>query len=207
MASTQGKLNGMGCSKKADMAGGSRSKKGPSPVDWQILRDEWVTTNISLSELGKKYDVPFFQVRKHYLRERWMDKLAEFNQMVENAVYEAKMKKAKALAERINDLDEMVLATSERVIEVVAEQIESALGKVDKRITARDIISVMKQASETIKNAHYNIRLSGDKATNIVDNRTEVIDSDEEDRLRNEFGFITRKTKVISTRQILGEES
>ena len=204
MAGTQGKYYKKGDTKKPDMIERGRTKQH-AKADWELLKNEWVMTNISLADLAKKYDVPFFQVRNHYCRERWMDDLAEFNGMVEEAIAEAKKQKAKMLASRVVDLDEMVLATSERVMEVVAEQIEKSINKDKDRITAKDIIGVMKAASETIKNAHYNIRLSGDKATAIVDSRTEILNPEDEERIKDEFDFITRKNRNISKEQLSKE--
>ena len=81
--------------------------------------------------------------------------------------------------------------------EKLKQQIDKAIEKSEERITAKEIISIMKQASETLKNAQYNIRLSGDKATNIVDNRgiSTPLTKEEELRIAEEMGLIHGSNK------------
>jgi hypothetical protein len=108
--------------------------------------------------------------------------------MVDLSIDEARRAKAKHLAERIIDLDEVVMSVSERIVEIVEENLEK-LGDEKIRRTSKDVISVLKTASDTLRNAHYNIRLSGDKATGIIDTNSEVNinDTDENERIRKEY--------------------
>ena len=194
MPGTQGKNYNM---YEGTTDGFKNGRNKQTDVDWDALRDEWVTTNITLGGLSTKYGISYTSVRNHYYRDNWTQLLAEFNGMVEDAINNAKRKKAETIAHRILELDEMVLTTSERVLEVVAEQIDKAVEKSEERITAKEIISIMKQASETLKNAQYNIRLSGDKATNIVDNRgiSTPLTKEEELRIAEEMGLIHGSNK------------
>lgn len=186
---------------------GGRSKNKLSERNWDLLREEWVTTNVSLSGLAYKYEIPICTVRKHYYNHDWKSHLAEYNSMVDKSIDEARKAKAQHLAERIVDLDEVVMSVSERIVEIVEENLSKLSGEKERR-SAKDVISVLKTASDTLKNAHYNIRLSGDKATGIIDTNSEVNfnnSEEENERIRLEYEHIFKgspKDKPVRERKL-----
>ncbi len=127
--------------------------------------------------------------------------------MVDQSIDEARKAKAQHLAERIVDLDEAVMSVSERIVEIVEDNLGKLNGEKERR-SAKDVIKVIKTASDTLKNAHYNIRLSGDKATGIIDTNSEVNlnnSEEENERIRSEYEHIFKgspKDKPVRERKL-----
>jgi len=181
--------------------------KKQSLVNWDVVKIEWVTTNISLSALAKKYGLTITAVRNHYIRHEWSKALSDYNAQIKDAINRALTDKAEYTAERILLLDESVLSVSEKIIDILDEKVsniayliskerESEISEID-RMNFDGLVKSLKSASEALKNSHYNIRLASDKATAIIDNRgtTEVsLNKTEEERIANELGFIKRKS-------------
>lgn len=46
--------------------------------NWEVIKNEYVTTKASYSELGAKYGIPKSTIAKHGNRERWVDERARF---------------------------------------------------------------------------------------------------------------------------------
>jgi hypothetical protein len=202
MAGTQGKMNNMASAPKKKQVRSTKQRAENNSKyadrDWIALREEWVTTNITLMGLAQKYGIPFTTVRYKYQFDHWSKFLEEYNGMVDDAIYKAKKAKAESIAQRVVELDEMVLATSERILSVISDQMDEVL-VTSKRPDIKDVISVLKHASDAMKNVHYNIRLSADKATQIVDNRIESsLPKEEEERIASELGLL-RKQQSTNT--------
>lgn len=181
--------------------------KKQSLVNWDVVKIEWITTNISLSALAKKYGLTITAVRNHYIRHEWSKALSDYNAQIKDAINRALTDKAEYTAERILLLDESVLSVSEKIIDILDEKVsniayliskerENEISEID-RMNFDGLVKSLKSASEALKNSHYNIRLASDKATAIIDNRgtTEVsLNKTEEERIANELGFIKRKS-------------
>ena len=180
--------------------------KKQATANWDALKVEWITTNISLSALAKKYGLTITAVRNHYIRHEWSKALKEYNNMIKDAVDRAMADKAEHIAERVVLLDEAVLSVSEKIVDILDEKISNIAYLVsadkeseitpDDRANLDSLVKSLRQASEALKNSHYNIRLSADKATSIVDNRGSAelhLNQTEEERIARELGFIKRK--------------
>jgi len=139
-------------------------------TDWEILKHEWVTTDVTLSDLANKYGLSFTAVRNKYQQQKWSEDLKKYKNYVQEEYDLAMREKARNLASRVTQLDEAVLSASERVIQIVDENLQKV--KTAKEVNSLKQISIaLKIASEALKNSHYTVRLAGDKATEIVDSR------------------------------------
>jgi hypothetical protein len=201
MAGTQGKNYTAGDSKKQDILNNNNNKK-QTDINWNMVREEWVTTNISLSGLAVKYaeeGVTLAKLRRRHARDNWSKDLAEYNNMVSEEIERARREKATYLASRVIALDELVMTTSEKVVDIINYEVEKI--HPDNRIEDKEVdisilketSSALKQASDALKNSHYNIRLACDKATSIIDERGQQkskLDEDDVNRIAKEMDFL-----------------
>lgn len=165
-------------------------------TDWELLKHEWVTTDITLSDLANKYGLAFTHVRQQYHKNKWSEELKKYKNYVQEEYDLAMREKARNLASRVSELDEAVLSASERVIQIVDENLQKV--KTAKEINSLKQISIaLKIASEALKNSHYTVRLAGDKATEIVDSRNSHsvnLTEEEKERIQQELGLIGQST-------------
>lgn len=204
MAGDQGKNNVADAYKNKKLKEGNRPQ---TDTDWDSLREEWIRTNISLAGLSNKYEIPMCTVRKHYYSEDWTNQLREYKGMIAEELQISRREKAKEIASRVDMMDETVLAVSERLIDVISEHIENLDD--NKRQATREILGVLKVASDALKNAHHNVRLAGDKSTSIVESSNEhSLSKDDEKRIEDEFGFISKKRipKEESSKAVAGNK-
>jgi hypothetical protein len=174
-------------------------------TDWEILKHEWVTTDVTLSDLANKYELSFTAVRNKYQQQKWSEDLKKYKNYVQEEYDLAMREKARNLASRVTQLDEAVLSASERVIQIVDENLQKV--KTAKEVNSLKQISIaLKIASEALKNSHYTVRLAGDKATEIVDSRnSHTVDLTDEEKIRieQELGLIGKST--ITQNELLSE--
>lgn len=169
-------------------------------VDWAMLKHEWVTTGISLTELADKYELPYYAVRNHYNRDKWKDALHSYNGMVKEAYEKVLAEKAQNLASRVAILDETVVAVSERMMNLIESQIIDLEYKAEADPEViKTIVTTIKSASEALKNCHYNVRLANDQATSILEGRgfESRVSEEERIRLEKEFMFLKRNEDTI----------
>jgi len=190
------------CKKAADnkYINTSPWRKNSEEMDWDALRHEWVTTNISVVGLAEKYGLSVTSVRNHYNRYNWKDELRKFHNMIDEAYEAALEKKAKQIAERAIELDAVILKSSEQIAGLIEMQINELNHNIscgNDEVTLEKLDSLaktLKVASETLKNSHYNIRLASDRATSIVkedENKINPLGEDEQSRVERELGYIT----------------
>lgn len=174
-------------------------------TDWELIKMEWVTTDVTLSDLANKYGLSFTAVRNKYQQQKWSEELKKYKNYVQEEYDLVMRNKARNLAQRVSQLDEAVLSTSEKVIKIIDEKVHAV--KTAKDVNALKQVSIaLKIASEAIKNSHYTVRLAGDKATEIVDSRnSHSIDMTEEEkqRIEQELGLIGKST--ITQNELLSE--
>lgn len=173
--------------------------------DWDAIKFEWVTTDVTLSDLANKYGLSFTAVRNKYQQQKWSEDLKKYKNYVQEEYDLAMREKAKSLTKRVSQLDEAVLSASERIIEIVDDNLQKV--KTAKEINSLKQISVaLKIASEALKNSHYTVRLAGDKATEIVDSRNSHsvdLTDEEKQRIEQELGLIGQS--AITQDKLLSE--
>jgi len=190
-------------------------RKNSEDMDWDSLRHEWVTTNISIVGLAEKYGLSVTSVRNHYNRYNWKYELKKFHNMIDEAYDKALEEKAKEIVDRATELDAVILSASEKIASVIEDQINDLIQEVtidengNRPVLTKldDISRTLKVASETLKNAHYNIRLASDRATNIVQQDANVIsplNKDEENRIEEELGLMG-DTKVQVKEELINQ--
>ena len=205
MAGTQGKTYKGGDTKKLDIKNRGNNKRN-NEVDWVLLREEWITTNISLTALAEKYKdegLTVAKVKRQYNRDKWHEHLAKYNDMVASKIEEARKMKATYLASRVIALDELVMTTSEKVVDIINYEVDKIhpdkrKGKKEKisdeeLAVLKETATALNRASNALKNSHYNIRLACDKATSIIDDRVQQktkLEDEDINRIAKEMGFI-----------------
>jgi hypothetical protein len=189
-----------GDEKKLDILSDSTNKH--TGIDWLALREEWILTNISMKDLAKKYEaegVTNNKVLKHYYKDKWADHLAEYKDYIEHEVYKIRRRKAAYLAARVIALDEKVMTVSEKVVDIINAEVDKLhpLSLSEEKIDIelfKNTVSSLAQASRAVKDCHYNIRLACDKVTGMINEdkvNSESNTEEEDERIENEFGFIT----------------
>lgn len=84
--------------------------------NWEVIKNEYVTTKASYSELGEKYGIPKSTVAKHGNRERWVDERARFG----TKIYQEALGRAReACVEHLGD----VRAAVERSVELILRRL------------------------------------------------------------------------------------
>lgn len=154
--------------KKPRQSGGDKPK-----VDWDVLKAEWITTDISLYGLASKYDLSISAVRNHYNKEKWSKELQKFHTQYENAFEDMMRRKAQDFANRAIELDSMILSASEKIVNALEIKLTEVVQ--DARLEKADLdelASTLKKASSALKDSLYNIRLASDRATEIVADTT-----------------------------------
>lgn len=175
-------------------------KKKMEHADWDALKHEWVTTNISLMEMADKYGLPHYAVRNHYNRDGWKDALHEYNGMVKEAYENVLAEKAKCLAERVATLDETVVSVSEKMIGLIESKMIDLEHEAELNADeVKTVVATIKSASDALKNCHYNVRLANDQATSIMEGRgfESRMDDEERARLEREFAILKRDEGTI----------
>ena len=194
--------------KKAVKSIKKKSTNRKNKTDWETIKYEWVTTDVTLSDLANKYNLSFTQIRNKYQQQNWSEELKKYKNYVQEE-YDLVMRgKARNLAQRVSQLDEAVLSASERVISIVDENLQKV--KTAKEVNSLKQISIaLKIASEALKNSHYTVRLAGDKATEIVDSRNSHsvdLTDEEKKRIEQELSLIGKSTitqdKLLSERNV-----
>lgn len=169
---------------------------GTTKMDWTLLRDEWVTTNISLPLLAKKYGLKFRQVREVYEHQRWADDLRSYQTQIEDKLALRRADKAQAMVDKLSIIDEHIVDLSEKALDFLDKLIDDTIQErstdVEKdKITVRDAIVNIKLAVDTMKSAYGNIRLAGGKSTiNMGINVEPNLPPDELKRIEEEFKFL-----------------
>lgn len=198
-------------------------------VDWNLLKDEWVTTDASLGDLAKKYNVPAWKVSDVYVRERWKIAKDDYDLLLKRSHDEVLRARAEYTAQKIALLDNQVLHVSGKLVDEIEKNIDrysSIEQKIDEiengeielnadlppeevkkaflkeqkeRISLiHSMNTCLKQSTEILKDAHYSLRLAGDRATSISEVKTEnnhhILEENEEKRIEKEIGIVkTRK--------------
>jgi len=192
MAGKQGKHYKAGSKQKVNT---KPRKKGGSTIDWESLKLEWVTTNISITDLAKKYKQTYKAVHNHYLKQNWKQVREDFEALLEQEYDSALRDKAREIAGRVKDLDQVVLNASEKIVKFVDSKLDELQQKKrPNEARFREMMKVLKIASEALKNSHYNIRLASDRATEIIESTKRIaLTPEEEARIEREFSLIKEK--------------
>lgn len=194
----------MACDQKTENTGDEFTEllnidpvKKQQTINWEMLKVEWITTNISLSALSKKYGLTITSIRNHYVKHEWSKALKEYNKQIKDAIDQAMSDKAEYIAERVMLLDESVLSVSEKIVDILDGKVShiAFLLEADRETEFNDaeranfdgLVKSLKSASEALKNSHYNIRLASDKATAIINNNG-VTAEDVREFFENESG-------------------
>ena len=179
------------------------SPVGIDNVDWLALREEWVTTGISLQELSKKYRLNYFTVRSYYYRHQWAYHLSQYREQVYDSVKKIREIKAEELGARLAKVDERVVGLCETVLDAMEENIDATLEYKSSPSGDRDAIDVkeavltLKSAVDTIQKLHASVRLAGGGVTGKLDlNLLPELSEDEKSRIADEFEYLRAKPKV-----------
>ena len=89
-------------------------------VDYEKMKQEYISTEITLEELAKKYQVPKSTLYKKSSAGRWVEKRKEYGKKVENKFMEKAS--AKKSSDNIKKLERLIVAADR-----MAEQIEKAM--------------------------------------------------------------------------------
>jgi len=170
---------------------------GTTKVDWILLRDEWITTNVSLPILAKKYGLKFRQVREMYEYQRWADDLRAYQAEIEDKLALRRSDKAQAIVDRLSVIDDQIVDLSEKAVDFLDTLIDDTIkdrNKESDKLSIRDAIINIKMAVDTVKNAYGNIRLAGGKSTINMGLIVEPdLPPDELKRIEEEFKFLQSK--------------
>lgn len=179
------------------------SPVGIDNVDWLALREEWVTTGISLQELARKYKLNYFTVRSYYYRHQWAYHLSQYREQIHDSVKKIREIKAEELGARLAKVDERVVGLCETVLDAMEQNIDATVeykdspsGQVDA-INVREAVLTLKSAVETIQKLHASVRLAGGGVTGKLDlNLLPELSEEERNRITDEFEYLRAKPKA-----------
>lgn len=182
------------------------SPKGIDNVDWMALREEWITTGISLTELARKYDIKYFTLRSYYYRHQWAYHLAQFRDQMHDSVKTIRQAKVEELSARLAKVDERVVGLCETVLEAIEQNVDATLeyrekpGGAENVLDIKDAVTTLKAAVDTIQKIHASARLAGGGVTGRINlDLLPNLSDEEKERLNDEFGYLRAKpaSKVI----------
>jgi hypothetical protein len=179
---------------------------GIENVDWLALREEWVTTGISLQELAKKYKLNYFTVRSYYYRHQWAYHLSQYREEVHDSLKKIRELKAEELGARLAKVDERVVGLCEAVLDAMEENIDATIEYKDSpsgqpnAIDVKEAVQTLKSAVETIQKLHASVRLAGGGVTGKLDlNLLPELSEEEKNRIAGEFEYLRAKPKATIT--------
>lgn len=176
-------------------------------VDWLALREEWVTTQISLPQLAKKYGIKFKRIRDVANRNGWGDHAREYQASLEDALMKRRADKVQAVVDRLAVIDDQVIDLSEKAIDFLDTLIDDTMqernGSLERdKLSVRDAIINVKLAVDTVKSAYGNIRLAGGKSTSTIGLVVvPEVPPDELKRIEDEFKFLQSRDVTNASEQ------
>ena len=115
---------------------------GVFAADWNAIKTEYVTTQVSCRKLAEKYGVSYHQVYVHSKKENWVGEREKWQQKTFTKKIDAAAKSQVRRVERLRDITDKLLTKIERTVDVIDEadpkahrQIASAV-KIYGQITA-----------------------------------------------------------------------
>lgn len=129
------------------MAAKKQTKKYDKKRNWAKLKAEYCTTNISMRELAKKYNVPYSTINSRAMREKWTGQreecLKDINAEVEKQVLQKAVK---------HEIDRKV-KTNELHTELYDKGLDVARKLLDNYMC--DLLSGKKRTGATAANLDY----------------------------------------------------
>lgn len=97
----------------------ANAKKGIR-YDWDTVRQDYITSSMSIQEIAKKYDITHRTVSLHCSREKWVEQREEYRKKVsKEAIKKATKKASKERADILNS----VLTSAANSAEIIATKI------------------------------------------------------------------------------------
>lgn len=85
-------------------------------VNWDKIKNEYVTSRLSYKDLAKKYDVPLPTVRDRGKREKWVAERKKYRSKVVSKTLQKQEKIAESRAEILEDIEQKILLVERDVI-------------------------------------------------------------------------------------------
>lgn len=105
-------------------------------IDWKKAEREFVTTNVSLEQLAKKYGVSKRQMGEHSSKDEWMRKREEFLNASSTKLLQ---KAAETVAKREQRMNETIDKALDLLLTGSLEDAENASTSADRRIALGNI--------------------------------------------------------------------
>jgi uncharacterized protein YoxC len=135
-----------------------KPKKSNEYYDWTKIKSEYASTNKSLADLAKEYDIALTAMQKHSSREKWVEARKQFREKTVNKVIEkASETTANKLARMATSIDkftetvESVCLKGSEIFEEVDEK--GVVRSVDTK-AIKDLASALRELAATTRNVY-----------------------------------------------------
>lgn len=122
------------------------AKKGRKrkPVDWTVIRAEYITGDMSLAQLAEKYDIAKSSIQKKSAEGRWSEQ-----------------RKRKAVAESDKIVKKLTEYNAKQKIKDIAKACNAASALIDKIVEATEELRKVELINKKVKKTHKKVNKNG----------------------------------------------
>lgn len=122
-------------------------------VNWDKIKNEYVTTRISYRDIAKKHNVPFQTLRDRAVKEKWFAKRKDFRNKVRTKTEQKQEKIAESRAEVLEDIEKKILLVERDVIIDATNTIKELMKMHNKFNVDPDYCKVRQSTQKTLESA------------------------------------------------------
>lgn len=122
-------------------------------VNWDKIKNEYVTSRISYRNLAEKYNVSFSTLKDRAKREEWFKKRKEFRNKVDTKTTQKQEKIAESRAEVLEDIEQKILLVERDVIIDATNTIKELMKMHNKFNVDPDYCKVRHSTQKTLESA------------------------------------------------------
>lgn len=128
--------------------------------DWEAIKKEYITKNISIQKLAEKYNIPYRTISNKAFSQKWADAKRDFREKKETKTFEKTL-------EKVSEIDSDKLVKAIAIVDAFSDRVQTMMddkdqfrrriyqdevtGKLKEIKTRKYDIKAMKEASEVIK--------------------------------------------------------
>lgn len=122
-------------------------------VNWDKIKNEYITSRISYRDLAEKYNVPFQTLRDRAVKEKWFAKRKDFRNKVGTKTEQKQEKIAESRAEVLEDIEQKILEVERDVIIDATNTIKKLMNMNNEYRVSPDYCKVRHSTQKTLESA------------------------------------------------------
>lgn len=122
-------------------------------VNWDKIKNEYVTSRISYRDLAEKHEVPFDTLKYRAKKEKWVEKRKEFRHKVATKSQQKQEVIAESRAEILEDIEQKILLVERDVIIDATNTIKKLMNMNNEYRVSPDYCKVRHSTQKTLESA------------------------------------------------------